>query len=77
MTCALVWREAKARWAWQELCQLCESVAGPPHPTARWPQRVPWLGVVLTRGIVAHQDANEWLGDFERCLGWAILDTRP
>lgn len=42
---------------------------------SRQPRSVPWLGVVLlpTVTIVPPEDMD-WLGDFERCLAWAIID---
>lgn len=55
-------------WLWRELHTWGETpvVTGadrcPPEP---------WVGVALDRRAVAHPDAMAWLGDFERCLGWA------
>lgn len=42
------------------------------------PRSVPWLGVVLlpTAAIVPPEDMC-WLGDFERCVAWAIIDETP
>lgn len=36
----------------------------------------PWLAVRLEVGIVSSMAATEWLGDFERCVGWAFLESR-
>lgn len=37
-----------------------------------WPEE-PWIAVALDAGIVRHEDATAWLGDFERCLAVAWL----
>jgi hypothetical protein len=38
------------------------------------PDRIPWLAVVLLPGIaVQRREDIAWLGDFERCLAFAIL----
>lgn len=45
-------------------------------PVVTDPERCPaepWVAAVLDIGIVEHQDAVHWLGDFERCLGWAWI----
>lgn len=34
----------------------------------------PWVAVALDAGIIEHQDAAHWLGDFERCLAWAWIE---
>jgi hypothetical protein len=38
------------------------------------PAAVPWLGVLLLPTAVAAREAMDWLGDYERCLAWAILE---
>lgn len=36
----------------------------------------PWCGVWLDpAGVAADPDAYQWLGDFERCLAWAFLES--
>jgi len=35
------------------------------------PPPEPWVAAALDEGAAHHLDAMEWLGDFERCLGWA------
>ena len=39
-----------------------------------WPQS-PWCAGRLEPGISSDLDAAHWLGDYERCLAWAWLDT--
>lgn len=31
----------------------------------------PWCGVVIWPTLMMYPSANEWLGDFERCIAWA------
>ncbi|CAL8981524.1 hypothetical protein RHODGE_RHODGE_02851 [Rhodoplanes serenus] len=50
--------------------------SGPVVTDPAWCPPEPWLAVALERGIVAHVDATDWLGDFERCLAWAFLELR-
>ena len=38
------------------------------------PPSAPWLAVVLLPGIATDTDAAHWLGDFERCLAWLIIE---
>jgi hypothetical protein len=37
--------------------------------------RAPWLGVALAEGIALYPQAAGFLGDFERCIGWALLES--
>lgn len=37
--------------------------------------RAPWLAVKVEVGII-DDSAMHWLGDFERCLGWAFIDAQ-
>jgi hypothetical protein len=36
----------------------------------------PWAAVVMHPTGLLHPEANEWLGDLERCIAWAWV-TRP
>lgn len=38
--------------------------------------QAPWIGVALTDAFHAHPGAWDWVGDFERCLGWALLEEK-
>ena len=33
----------------------------------------PWVAAALEPSATHYRDAMAWLGDFERCLGWAWL----
>lgn len=34
----------------------------------------PWVAAALEAGIAEHPEAARWLGDLERCLGWAWVE---
>lgn len=57
-------------WLWRELHKWGQTpvVTDPQHCPPE-----PWVAVALDTRAVAHPDAMDWLGDFERCLGWAWL----
>jgi hypothetical protein len=46
-----------------------------PGKEAEKPSSLPWLAVVVLPFILnqSHDDVA-WLGDFERCMAWAILE---
>ena len=54
---------------------------GPPTPvtdkaSVDWalpekPASTPWLAVVL---LGVHHDLGAWLGDFERCMVWLLIE---
>jgi hypothetical protein len=51
---------------------LAESVAQSPE----MPGELPWLGVVILPGLALSAKSDvSWLGDFERCLAFTILET--
>lgn len=57
-------------WLWRELHRWGQT------PVVTDPDRCPpepWVGVALDARAIAHPEAMMWLGDFERCLGWAWL----
>lgn len=62
---------------WRELHHWGET------PVVTDPERCPpepWVAAALDAGIVQHMEASRWLGDLERCLGWAwlsIIEARP
>lgn len=35
----------------------------------------PWVGVRMEVGVALTPEATEWLGDLERCLGWAWVEA--
>jgi hypothetical protein len=38
------------------------------------PASTPWLAVVLLSGIAYFPEAAGWLGDFERCFAWLLIE---
>lgn len=63
-------RQSAPLWAYMQ-AQHGPSGPGTPAPAA------PWLAVALRPGLAQHADANEWLGDFERCVAWAWMERNP
>ena len=83
----LAWTSEGAAQVWPELEQLlhntgdamaragvlAESLAHSPE----MPAELPWLGVVLLPGLaLSAQTDVSWLGDFERCLAFTLLDSQ-
>lgn len=87
VTCGVVWHHASSEALWDHIerlyLQVSESGGGAmlgggalaAEPVM--PGSVPWLAVILLPGIIAHPDAAAWLGDFERCYAWALIEGRP
>lgn len=82
LTCGLAIDARAADVIWPKLKSLHSLASGclasiprerPFEPVK--PRNVPWLGVVLlpTVAIVPSEDLG-WLGDFERCLAWGIVE---
>lgn len=85
--CGLAWDSAAASEVWTALERayhqtsdamaragvLAESVAHSPE----MPEGLPWLGVVILPGLaLSAQTDVSWMGDFERCLAFAILEAQ-
>lgn len=72
----LVWRQLMSLHSLSSGCRETMPEDWPLEPSQ--PRSVPWLGVVLlpTVAIVPPEDLG-WLGDFERCLAWAIIEETP
>lgn len=80
--CALCTREEESARLWSVIeglylriadaaPQLIAAQAAPDMPSG-----VPWLAVVILPAIaLTARDDIGWLGDFERCLAWTILET--
>jgi hypothetical protein len=83
VTCGLAWTADGEAEAWPAIEKLYldlsdsrpELVA--PGKEAEKPTSRPWLAVVLLPFIVNQsRDDVSWLGDFERCMAWTILEER-
>ena len=83
VTCALAWTPEGEAEAWPAIEKLYldlsdsrpELVA--PGKEEEKPASLPWLAVVVLPFIVNQvREDISWLGDFERCLGVAILEDQ-
>jgi hypothetical protein len=80
MTCALAWTAKGGAKVWPAIERVYLDL-GDAHPrfmasgkTPGKPASLPWLAVVLLPGLSNQsQSGVQWLGDFERCMSWAIL----
>jgi hypothetical protein len=85
--CGLASTTAGAAWVWPALERvhhdtgdamaragvLADSLANSPE----MPGDLPWLGVVILPGLATSAQSDvSWLGDFERCLAFTILDSQ-
>jgi hypothetical protein len=84
--CVLCWREEKSAEAWASAEKLYLDTAeifakfGAPASVlaeAVQPEETPWLAVIfLPQGFaLSSQQDTSWLGDFERCLAWTIIEA--
>jgi hypothetical protein len=55
---------------WRLLTELPSPLPSPPERP-----RAPWCAVRLMPGMVQHPDAWDWLGDYERRIAWAWLQS--
>ena len=82
VTGGVVWRPEAEAAVWSGLeglyFQLNESLPAlyPHGAEARKPGSLPWLAVVTLPSLLnqARSDVG-WLGDFERCLAWALIQA--
>lgn len=82
VTSGVAWTEAGAGEVWPgiEKLYLDQSDRYPdfyqPLKEPVQPAVLPWLSVVLLPGMLL-QAKNDigWLGDFERCMAWTIIDN--
>ena len=80
VTCGVAWTAAGAEEVWPAIEGLYLDLGDRPELVAPGrlavrPETIPWLSVVVLPGIVmCASEFFGWLGDFERCLGWAIIE---
>lgn len=55
---------------WANLRAIADQYRIPAMTSLRQPP-TPWCAALLLPGIATDAEAAHWLGDFERCLGWA------
>ncbi len=85
----VAYTEASAATLWPELEKmhlvnydgLMKLSGGLAKMPANWlgtperPKSLPWLAVVLQPGLARHPFAGAWLGDFEQCLAWTVIEV--
>jgi hypothetical protein len=69
---AVAWQTEYAATIWSALEIMAKQFGATKKPTL--PATLPWLAVLLLPTAEAWGDAMQWLGDYERCLAWAILE---
>ena len=74
-TCGLAWTKGGARVLWPRLQTLYGQVFSS-ELTAALPQELPWLAAIAHPPVVFGHSCRQWLGDFQRTFGWAILGER-
>lgn len=81
--CIVCWSPRESQAAWQALEEVYLRIADA-MSQAGWaelqmperPEVFPWLGVILLPAMfMAAQTDLSWMGNFERCLAWAIIES--
>ena len=62
--------ESAEAWAWCSRRGLGDAL------DSRRPPSAPWLVSTLSFHAVGEMEAIRWLGDFERCVAWAWIESR-
>lgn len=69
-----------ALWALVESEYLHDTDTGPlatcDMAPPKKPASVPWCAITLDLDSASEIEQMEWLGDFERCLAWAWIESR-
>jgi hypothetical protein len=84
--CVLCWQEDKSDEAWTaaeklylDTAEIFAKLGAPSNLLAEavQPEQTPWLAVIfLPQGFaMSSKQDTSWLGDFERCLAWTIIET--
>lgn len=79
VTCFVCWDRARATPLWDIVLAQIPVLARdfpPGFLPATLPPRpvhVPWLATLAWPTLLLDPDAAFWLGDFERCLAWALI----
>lgn len=91
VTCGLAQTEEDAGHVWELLVKMHHNLyptrgrstrrtpeAWRSQPLTR-PDTLPWLAVVAQPGLglMKRADLVDWLGDFERCVAWTLIDLPP
>lgn len=82
VTCGIADTADLAVTTWNNLLLMNpENAHRPAERRVQWPRAVrpdslPWLAVSISPLLRFDLDAATWLGDFERCVAWAWLESR-
>lgn len=71
VTLGVAQRSRQAAGLWDALTGAFPARAGLQMPST------PWVAVATHPAMLAHRDAVEWLGDFERCIAWSWITRNP
>lgn len=78
--CALCWDQAQSGTAWAAIEQVYlrlsdTNPAAMVGAEARQPETFPWVScMVVPAALMMFPDSIGWLGDFERCMAWTIME---
>lgn len=78
--CAVSWDPATAEMMWSHIERVYLDLGDTPSRVApgklaERPESTPWLAVVILPTILLESRNDiSWLGDFERCFAWALLE---
>jgi len=83
--CAVAWTAEGAAEAWSALEKVYLDISDALAPVApesvlqmpACPESLPWLSVIILPAglmLTSREDLG-WLGDFERCLAWTIIEA--
>ena len=80
VTCFVCWRQAVAVDFWVAVTKQVRELSAtfpprtiPDHFPPR-PLRAPWLAVLIWPTLALDPAASAWLGDFERCVAWTLIE---
>ena len=84
VTCACAWAPVSVAELWDCTENLYHRITeqgggvmlaeGALAASPEQPEALPWLAVVLHLGLGFARNHADWLGDFERCLAWALIE---
>jgi len=81
VTCMVAWTPEGASGGWPHLEKIYldlgdrnPNLVAPGKPP-EMPKETPWLAVMIHPWIIYQSKYDiSWLGDFERCLAWTLID---
>ena len=80
--CGVAWTQSGASEVWPALEKLYFQLAETPikcimsDACPEMPSSLPWLGVVMLPSLVmAPRSDIGWIGDWERCFAWTLIES--